>query len=224
MQFDILTLFPESFSYLNESILKRAQENSSIKINIHNLREWSLDKHKKVDDKPFSGGPGMLIQVEPVYRALKDLGVYPNKLENTKILLMSAKGKIWDQNAAREYAESSIDRVVLICGHYEGFDNRVVEYLIDEEISVGKYVLSGGELPAMIVVDSISRLLPGVLGSFESIKSETFSDKELASKEYPQYTRPEVFKTDEGEEWGVPKILLSGNHQEIEKWKESVSL
>lgn len=222
MQFDILTLFPNSFSYLKESIVKRAQEKELIQINIHDLRKWSTDKHHKVDDKPFGGGVGMLMQVEPIYRALKELGVYPVRDEKTKILLTSARGDLWNQNSAREYAQS-IERVVIICGHYEGFDARVLN-MIDEEISVGQYVLSGGELPSMIITDSIIRLLEGSLGSFESIEDETFSDENLQNKEYPQYTRPETFTTDEGEEWKAPDVLLSGNHKEIENWKKENSL
>jgi tRNA (guanine37-N1)-methyltransferase len=220
MQFDILTLFPEAFSYLNESIIKRAKEKGLITINIHNLRDWSSDeKHKKIDDRPFGGGAGMLIQVEPVYRALKSLGVYPNKPENTRILLTSAKGKIWNQNMVREYS-SNVKRLIVICGHYEGFDNRIVENLGVEEISIGKFVLSGGELASMVIVDSLARLTSGVLGSEESSVYETYSDNNLQLQEYPQYTRPEIFRTDEGEEWGVPKVLLSGNHKEIENWKK----
>lgn len=219
MQFDIITLFPEAFSYLNESMIKRAQEKDLIQINIHDLRKYSIDKHSKVDDKPFGGGAGMLIQVEPVYRALKALGVYPNRDSKTKVLLTSAKGEIWNQNLARSYS-SEVERVVIICGHYEGFDHRIVEHLIDGEISIGKFVLSGGELPAMIIVDSIARLVGGVLGSSESIVSESFSDEELSQLEYPQYTRPEVFQTEEGEEWKTPEVLLSGNHSQIEEWKK----
>lgn len=222
MKFDILTLFPEAFSYLDESIIRRAKENNLVEIKIHDLRKYSQDKHKKVDDRPFGGGAGMLIQVGPVYNALKDLGVYPNHDSSTKILLTSAKGEAWNQNMAREYS-SSVERVVIICGHYEGFDHRIVEHLVDSEISIGSFVLSGGELASMVVVDSIVRLIDGVLGSKVSVESESFSDSELSNLEYPQYTRPEVFQTSEGEEWGVPNLLLSGNHAEIESWKKKNS-
>lgn len=215
MQFDIITLFPEAFSYLEESIIKRAKAKDLIKINIHNLRDWSNDKHHTVDDKPFGGNPGMLIKLEVVYNALKALGVYPNKDPKTKVILTSAKGTPWNQNLAESY-KTDIERVVILCGHYEGFDHRIVENLIDEEISVGNYVLSGGELPSMIILDSIVRLLPGVLGSEESLTDESTID----NPEYPQYTRPATFTTQEGEEWSVPDVLLSGNHAEIEKWKK----
>ncbi|MEP7103903.1 MAG: tRNA (guanosine(37)-N1)-methyltransferase TrmD [Candidatus Dojkabacteria bacterium] len=214
MQFDIITLFPNSYSYLNESIVKRAKEKNLVKINIHNLRDWSTDKHHTVDDKPFGGNPGMLIKLEVVYNALKALGVYPNKDPKTKVILTSAKGKQWNQTFAQTYSKE-IDRVVILCGHYEGFDHRIVENLIDEEISIGNYVLSGGELPSMVILDSIIRLMPGVLGSEESLQDETTE----GNPEYPQYTRPSTFKNDEGEEWTVPEVLLSGNHAEIEEWK-----
>ncbi|MFS8130942.1 MAG: tRNA (guanosine(37)-N1)-methyltransferase TrmD [Candidatus Dojkabacteria bacterium] len=214
MQFDILTLFPEAFSYLEESIIKRAKAKDLIKINIHNLRDWSTDKHHTVDDKPFGGNPGMLIKVEVVYNSLKALGVYPKTNPKTKVILTSAKGTPWTQSLAESY-KSKVERVVIICGHYEGFDHRIAKYLIDAEISVGNYVLSGGELPSMVILDSIVRLLPGVLGSEDSLNDETTE----GNPEYPQYTRPSTFKTEEGEEWSVPETLLSGNHAEIEKWK-----
>jgi tRNA (guanine37-N1)-methyltransferase len=217
MKFDILTLFPESFSYLDSSMLKRGKEKGLLEIRIHNLRDWATDKHGTVDDHPFGGGVGMLIKVEPVYRALKDLGVYPNRDEKTKVFLTSPKGSLWTQKRAVN-SKDYIDRIVLICGHYEGFDHRITDNLIDEEISIGNYILSGGELPAMIVIDSIARLIDGVLGNSESPKQETSFEEEVYP-EHPQYTRPSVFKTDEGEEWGVPEILLSGDHAKIANWK-----
>lgn len=221
MIFDILTLFPNSFSYLNESMIKKAQEKGLITINIHDLRKWSKDKHKKVDDRPFSGGPGMLMQIEPIYNALKDLGVYPERGKDVKVILTSAKGLVWNQNVASSFVkEGELSRMVVICGHYEGVDNRVSEHLIDEEVSIGQFVLSGGELPAMIIIDSIARLIKGVLGSEDSAINESYSDGNLHKKEYPQYTRPEKFLTDEGEEWSVPEVLLSGHHKAIEDWKK----
>lgn len=215
MRFDILTTFPNSFSALQESIVKRAQEKSIIELYIHNLRDFSLDKHKTTDDSPFGGGAGMLMKIEPIYLALKSLGVYPKKDSKTKIILTSAKGTPWSQSMAQEFS-TELDRVVIICGHYEGVDNRVSEHLIDQEISIGNYVLSGGEIPSMVIVDSIARLVDGVLGNKESIIKESHSQD--FNKEYPQYTRPAVFKTEEGVELKVPDVLLSGNHALIDKW------
>ncbi len=214
MQFDILTTFPEAFSYLNESIIKKAQEKGKIKINIHNLRDWASDKHQTTDDT------GMLMKVEPIYKALKSLGVYPTRDSKTKVILTSAKGKTWNQQMVTEYSQQ-LERVVIICGHYEGIDQRVSEFLCDEEISIGNYVLSGGELASMVIVDSISRLITGVLGNEESLKDESHNPEIEA--EYPQYTRPATFKTDEGEEWTIPEVLLSGNHKQIEEWRKANS-
>ncbi len=220
MRFDILTTFPGSFSAIQESILKKASEKGLVEINIHNLRDYTLDKHKTTDDSPFGGGAGMLMKVEPIYRALKAIGVYPKKDNKTKIILTSAKGTTWNQSLAKEWS-TNLDRVVIICGHYEGVDHRVVEHLVDMEVSIGNYVLSGGEIPAMILVDSISRLLKGVLGNEESIVNESHSDNfEL---EYPQYTRPSTFNTEEGEQWNIPSILLSGDHKKIADWQKENS-
>lgn len=216
MVFDILTTFPNSFAPLQESIVKRAQNKGLVQVNIHDLRKWTTDKHHTTDDRPFGGFPGMLMKIEPIYRALKDLGVYPNRNEKTKIVLTSAKGKTWNQQMAQQYSQE-IERMVIICGHYEGVDHRVEEFLVDEEISIGNYVLSGGELASMIMVDSITRLVSGVVGNSDSLIEE--SHVETFDKEYPQYTRPSTFVTDEGEEWSVPPVLLSGNHKEIQEWK-----
>ena len=158
--------------------------------------------------------------VEPIYKALKELGVYPTRPKSTRVILTSAGGKTWNQPTAQEFSQT-YERVVIICGHYEGIDHRVVEHLVDDEISIGNYVLTGGELAAGVIVDSISRLLPGVVGNEASIVEESHTDRE--GKEYPQYTRPATFTTDEGEEWKVPDILLSGNHAEIKKWQDSQS-
>lgn len=217
MKFDILTTFPESFSAIQQSIVKRAAEKGLVEINIHNLRDFTLDKHKTTDDSPFSGGAGMLMKIEPIYRALKHLGVYPSRDSKTKVILTSAKGVSWSQSLANEWS-SQLERVVIICGHYEGVDHRVVEQLIDQEVSIGNYVLSGGEIPAMIIVDSITRLIDGALGNKESLVDESHSGE--ISAEYPQYTRPAQFKTDEGEEWGIPEVLLSGDHKKIQEWKQ----
>lgn len=222
MQFDIITLFPRQLeAIVNESILARGQKAGQLSINIHDLRQWTDDERKTVDDRPFGGGPGMLMMVEPIYKALKQLGVYPTKPERTKVILTSAGGTTWTQRLAQEYSEE-IERLVIICGHYEGVDHRVSERLIDAEISIGDYVLTGGELPAGIIVDSIARLIPGVLGNEDSLKEESHNT-EMPTKEYPQYTRPAAFTTEEGESWEVPEILLSGHHAKIQDWKTSQS-
>jgi tRNA (guanine37-N1)-methyltransferase len=241
MTFHIITIFPRIFdSYFNESIIKRAQEKNIIDIRIHDLRDWTTDKHKTVDDAPYGGGAGMILKVEPICKAVssikygilkKNKNIHDTKyvIYNTKTILLSAKGKTWNQSLARKY--SQLDNVVLVCGRYEGVDERVKKF-VDEEISIGDYVLTGGEIPAMAMVDSISRLLPGVLGNPDSIQSESFSmSKKINPKsqipnpkllEYPHYTRPEVFEVG-GKKFRVPKVLLSGNHREIEEWRQKKS-
>lgn len=221
MKFYIITAFPNSFTPLFESIVKRAQDKKLIEINIIDLKNFGHGKWKKIDDKPFGGGAGMLLKIEPIYLALKSIGFYPKKPAESKVILTSARGKTWDQSIAETYSKQ-IKEVVIICGHYEGVDQRVIDHLIDEEISIGNYILSGGELASMILVDSITRLIDGSLGNLESAKTETIFNPDGTKKiEYPQYTRPEVFKTEENDEWLVPKVLLSGNHSEIDKWKEN---
>ncbi|MFA5050737.1 MAG: tRNA (guanosine(37)-N1)-methyltransferase TrmD [Patescibacteria group bacterium] len=219
MKFDILTIFPDIFeNYFNASIIKRAQEKKIIKIKVHNFRSFTADKHKKVDDKPYGGGPGMILKIEPLYNALTKLKFFP-KTKNQKIILFTPQGKKFDQKMARRL--SKLERIILICGRYEGVDARIDKF-IDEKISIGDYVLTGGELPAMILTDAITRLIPGVITS-ESLKEESFGDSELTT-EYPQYTRPEVFtfkdKFSKIKKLIVPKELLSGNHQKIEKWRQ----
>jgi tRNA (guanine37-N1)-methyltransferase len=213
MEFDIITIFPHIFdSYLNESILSRAQKNNLIKIKIHNLRDYTNDKHKKVDDRPFGGGPGMLLKVELIYSALKNLKVLKSK--NLKTILLDPAGKKFDQQMAKKLSKSK--RLILICGRYEGFDERVKEF-VDESISIGDYVLSGGELPAMVVVEAVSRHLPGVVGHEHALDEETFSkDKDYI--EYPQYTRPEIFLAGK-KKLKVPPVLLSGDHKKIGDWR-----
>ena len=220
MQFDIITIFPQIFdSYFNESILARARKNKLVKIDVHNLRDYTEDKHKTVDDTPYGGGVGMVLKIEPIYKVLKKI-VGKKRIKNeTKIILLSAKGKKFDQAMARRF--SKLDKLILICGRYEGVDERVAKYLVDEEISVGDYVLTGGEIPAMVVVDSVSRLISGVVGNKESIKEESFSKKDYL--EYPHYTKPNIFSPDKKTNWKVPEVLLSGNHQKIEEWKEKCS-
>jgi tRNA (guanine37-N1)-methyltransferase len=217
MKIDILTLFPEMFDGpFDTSMIKKAKDKKLIEIKVHNLRKWSRDKHKTVDDRPYGGGPGMIIRVDIIDRAVSDLKSSPNR-NNCKVILLSAKGDRYDQKKAQELSE--LDHSILISGHYEGIDHRVHEHISDEVLSIGDYVLTGGEIPAMVVVDSVVRLIPGVLKP-ESLKEESFSQKKEDTKtntkkvEYPQYTRPENYKG-----WRVPEVLLSGNHKEIEKWR-----
>jgi tRNA (guanine37-N1)-methyltransferase len=211
VKIDILTLFPEMFKGpFDESIIKRATDKGLAYIQIHNLRDWGESERKNVDDRPYSGGPGMILRVDILDEALKSLTTN-HKPPNTKVVLLDATGERYTQQKAQEY--SKLDHIILIAGHYEGVDHRVHEHLVDEVISIGDFVLTGGEIPAMVVVDSVIRLLPGVLGKDDSSTDE--SHKEPGYLEYPQYTRPEVYRG-----WEVPKILLSGNHAEIEKWKK----
>ncbi len=224
MQFDIITIFPHIFeSYFQTSILKRAQEKKFIKIKIHDLRIWTTDRHKTVDDTPYGGGPGMILKVEPIYKALKSLN--KTKSKKKKIFLLTPKGQKFDQKMAYQF--SKLDKIIFICGRYEGVDARV-EKLVDKKISIGDYVLTGGELPAMIMVDAITRLLPGVINK-ESLREESFNQSTINNQqstinfEYPQYTRPEVFtyktKSAKIKKLKVPKVLLSGNHKEITEWR-----
>ena len=209
MQIDVLTLFPAVFDGIfGESILKRAQEKKKVSINVHNLRDWTHDKRRTVDEKPFGGGPGMVIKPEPVYEACDDLC---NK--KTHIILMTPQGEPFCQDTAHELF--SCKHILLICGHYEGFDERIRK-LAHREISIGDYILTGGEIPAMVVIDAVTRLIPGVLGEEDSLHTETFTDNLL---EYPHYTRPRVYR-----KMRVPQILLSGDHKEIEKWRRQQSL
>lgn len=214
MRFDIISLFPESFaSYFDVSILKRAQEKKLLEIYTHQLRDFAHDKHKTVDDTPYGGGAGMVLKVEPIAEALEHVkALTPEK--NTRTILFSAKGKVFTQEDAKRLA--AYERLILLCGRYEGVDERVAEHLVDEELSIGEYVLTGGEIPAMIVVDAVSRLIPGVLGNTESAETESHSIP--GTLEYPQYTKPEVWQ-----EKRVPEVLLSGHHAEIEKWRKEMS-
>lgn len=220
MNFQILTIFPKMFdSYLAEGILRRAQDKKIVKFKIHNLRDWTSDKHRTVDDAPYGGGAGMLMKIEPLYQALKDLKKTKKSTKLTKkptkrkVVLLSAGGQKWNQSLAKKY--SKLDELIFICGRYEGVDARIKNF-IDEEISVGDYVLTGGELPALTIIDSITRLLPGVLGNKESIIEESHSEDGI--NEYPQYTRPEIFKAG-NKKYKVPPILLSGDHKKIKEWR-----
>lgn len=208
MKFDVLTLFPEMFEPLNSSIIGRAKEKNLIEINLINIRDFSKDKHKKVDDTPYGGGAGMVMMPDVVYDAYKSI-----KDENAKVIYMSPQGKKLTQKKVEELAKNK--HLIILCGHYEGIDQRVIDKIVDEEISIGDYVLTGGELPAMVLIDSVSRYAEGVITK-ESTNEESFTNGLL---EYPQYTRPEVF---EGEK--VPEVLLSGHHANIEKWRKEKSL
>jgi len=220
MKIDILTIFPNMFkSPFGESIVKRAIDTRKVGISIHNLRKWTSDKYKSVDDKPYGGGVGMIMKIEPIYKALEELDP---KHEAVRILF-TAKGARIMQEKVRELSKK--DKLILICGHYEGVDERVHKYLVDECISLGDFVLTGGEIPAMALTDAITRLIPGVLGNKDSLKEESFSESNKKGEvylEYPQYTRPEVFKIKEGKLLKVPKELLSGNHGVIRQWKEKM--
>lgn len=208
MKFDVLTLFPEMFETMKQSIIGRAIEKEIIDINIINIRDFSKDKHKKVDDTPYGGGAGMVMMPDVVYDAYKSI-----KQEDAKVIFLSPQGKKLDQSKVESLAKEL--HLILLCGHYEGIDERVLEDIVDEEISIGDYVLTGGELPAMVLIDSVSRYVDGVLKN-ESTDEESFSNGLL---EYPQYTRPEIFNNKK-----VPEVLLSGHHENIKKWRRKQSL
>ena len=208
MKFDVLTLFPEMFTPLKESIIGKAVEDKKIELNLINIRDFSKDKHKKVDDTPYGGGAGMVMKADVVYDAYESV-----KEEGAKVIFLSPQGKTLNQEKVRKLTKEK--HLILLCGHYEGIDQRVIDEIVDEEISIGDYVLTGGELPAMVLIDSVSRYVDGVL-SEESIKEESFTNNLL---EYPQYTRPEIFHGIK-----VPEVLLSGHHENIKKWREEQSL
>lgn len=211
MTYHILTIFPDIFdSYFNETIIKRAREKNIISINTVDIRNFTADKHRTVDDKPYGGGAGMVMKPEPIYKALSGLNL---KSKKKKIILLTPAGKKFDQRAAQRF--SKYDELIFICGRYEGIDARI-EKFVDEKISIGDYVLTGGELPAMVIIDAVTRLLPNVLGNINSAKEESHSDEGVM--EYPQYTRPEIFET-QGKKFKVPKILLSGDHKKIGEWR-----
>jgi len=228
VKLDIITIFPNLFSgFLSESLLARAQKKKLLTIKTHNLRRWTTDKHKTVDDRPYGGGAGMVLKVEPIFKAVKTLTLRQaqGRRSKTRIVLLSAKGKTFTQKDARRLVKYK--QLIFICGRYEGVDERVAKHVADEEISIGNYVLFGGEVASMVVVEAVSRLIPGVVQKEESIKNESFSDKEAKGKEYPQYTRPEEFrpkskvKSQKSKVWKVPGVLLSGDHKKITAWRES---
>lgn len=208
MKFSILTLFPEMFNCIKQSIIGKAIEKDLIKIDLIDIRDFSKDKHKKVDDTPYGGGAGMVMKPDVVYDAYKSI-----KSDNAKVIYMSPKGETLNQEKVKELAKEN--HVILLCGHYEGIDQRVLDEIVDEEISIGDYVLTGGEIPAMVLIDSVSRYIDGVITK-ESVEEESFSNGLL---EYPQYTRPEIFLNKK-----VPEILLSGHHENIKKWREEQAL
>ena len=209
MKFDVLTLFPEMFETLKESIIGKALERKIIEINTINIRDFSKNKHKKVDDTPYGGGAGMVMMPDVVYDSYMSI----QHKENAKLIYLSPKGKVLNQQKVEELSKQ--EHLILLCGHYEGIDQRVLDEIVDEEISIGDYVLTGGELPAMVLIDSVSRYVEGVLNK-ESVSEESFTNGLL---EYPQYTRPEVFLNKK-----VPEILLSGHHENIKKWRREQSL
>jgi len=223
IRFDIITIFPDMFeSYFGESIIKRGQDKGLLDIRVHDLRKWTDDKRRTVDDKPFGGGPGMVMMVEPFYKAIRALRLRRSVAGiagKDRIILMSAKGKRFTHKDTVRLAK--YNRVVLLCGRYEGVDDRVARKIADEEISIGDFVLTGGELPAMVIVDAVSRHIPGVLGKAESLEAESHTEEGVT--EYPQYTRPADFSPAKGKHWRVPKILLSGDHKKIESWRKEKS-
>lgn len=231
LSFDLLTIFPSIFdSYFGESILRRAQEKKKIKISVHNVRDYTRDKHKTVDDRPYGGGPGMVLKIEPVYEALRHI-IGEEELtkrvkrgkktvqSKTRIILTDPDGKVFSQTEAERLGQ--YENLVIICGHYEGVDARV-EKMVDERISIGGYIITGGELAAMVIADSIARLIPGVLGNPQSLTNGSHHGRNTRKKnnfDYPHYTRPEIFSPDGKTEWKVPGVLLSGNHKQIEAWR-----
>lgn len=217
MKFQAISIYPNMFnSYLSEGILKRSLDNRIIHFSARDLRDWSTDNYKSVDDTPYGGGVGMLMKIEILHSALKEVKTkYNTEPSKRKIILLSASGKTWNQQMAKEY--SHLDEIIFICGRFEGVDARI-RHFIDEEVSVGDYVLTGGELPALIIMDSITRLLPEALGNNESSLDESHSEEGVL--EYPQYTKPAIFEV-EGQKYAVPEVLTNGNHAEITKWRKA---
>lgn len=209
MKIDIVTLFPNMFDGpLQESMIRLAQKKKLVNIEVHNLRKWTHDAHKTCDDKPFGGGPGMVMKIEPIDECLKEIQ------KKGRVIMLSPRGKLYSQSMAKRFAKQK--HLIFLCGHYEGIDERVHKHLVDEEVSIGDFVTTGGELPVLCVVDSVVRLLPGVLGNQNSLELESFEKNLL---EYPQYTRPSEYKG-----WEVPDVLRSGKHSEIKKWRETEAI
>jgi tRNA (guanine37-N1)-methyltransferase len=215
MTFHIVTIFPEFFDGpLQHGVVARARRAGRLDIQVHDLRNWTYDRHRTVDDRPFGGGEGMLLKPEPLFDAVESL--LPERTDRQRIVLLSAQGRLFDQRMATEF--SRLDELVLICGRYEGVDERVAEHLADAEVSIGDYVMSGGELGAAVIVDTVARLLPGVLGNEESSRNESFSEGNEGLLDCPQYTRPADFRG-----WKAPDVLLGGNHAEIRRWRRAAS-
>ena len=215
MKIDILSLFPEMFDgFLNTSIIKRAIDASLVEVNIHDFREYSLNKHKKVDDYPYGGGAGMVMQAMPIYKAYQSIIDKSQNKKKPRVLYMTPQGKVFNQKMAEELAKE--DELIFLCGHYEGIDERVLEEIVTDNVSIGDFVLTGGEMPSLMMIDAISRLVPGVLHNDVSAESESFQDNLL---EYPQYSRPEEVLGRK-----VPEVLLSGHHRNIEKWRREQSI
>lgn len=213
MKFHVLTIFPDFFDGpFRHGVVAKAAESGIVNLQIHDLRQWTFDRHRSVDDRPFGGGEGMLLKPDPVFYATE--AIFPEKSDNRKVVLMSAQGTLFTQQTARRL--SQVSELLLICGRYEGVDERVASHLVDEEISVGDFVLSGGELAAALVIDAVARLLPGVLGNEASRANESFSEPLL---DYPQYTRPADFRG-----WKVPEVLQGGNHEAIRQWRREAAL
>ena len=218
MIFHVLTIFPDFFrGPLDYGIVARARKSGLFEVRIHNLRDYAHDRHRTVDDRPFGGGEGMVLKPEPIFEAVET--IWPERTPGRRVILLSAQGRLFNQKMARELAR--YEELLLICGRYEGVDERVALYLADDEISIGDYVLSGGELAAAVIIDVVARLLPGVVGNEASIRSESFSAEgdEPAILDYPQYTRPAEFRG-----WRVPEVLLSGHHAEIRRWRRQAAL
>jgi tRNA (guanine37-N1)-methyltransferase len=212
LTFDVLTIFPKIFdSYLKESLIARAQKKKLIKIKVHNLRKWTTDRHQTVDDRPFGGGLGMVLKVEPIYKAVRAI----KGKKKAKVILFTPRGKKFNQKMAYQF--SKLNKLIMICGRYEGVDERVAKHIADLELSIGDYDLMGGELPAMVLMETVARLIPGILGKEQLLKERITKEKGFV--EYPQYTRPEVFSPKKKVKWRVPKVLLSGNHKKIAEWR-----
>lgn len=212
MQFDIITIFPNIFdSYLNESFIKKARDKGILKIRVHDLRKWTDNERKTVDDRPYGGGLGMVLKVEPIFKAVKEL----KKKKKTRVILFTPRGKTFNQKKAN--ALKKYDDLIFICGRYEGVDERVAKHIADEELSIGEYDLMGGELPAMVVIETISRLIPNVLGKPSFLKERV--TKKGGFIEYPEYTRPEAFSPKRGVSWKVPKVLMTGHQKKIGEWR-----
>jgi len=215
VKFHIVTIFPEFFrGPFDHGVIVRAQADKLLEIRMHDLRNWTYDRHRSVDDRPFGGGEGMLLKAQPLFEAVE--AIWPARAAKQKVILLSAQGRPFTQSIGREFAE--LDELILLCGRYEGVDERVAEHLADDEISIGDFVMSGGELAAAMIVDSVARLLPGVLGNEDSARNESFGVENEGLLDCPQYTRPAEFRG-----WKVPEVLLGGNHEEIKRWRREAS-